>query len=528
VCDLIGTDTELYKADGSINKAQEKRNVTKEKLQNLKDEYEKLKGLSDPVYAGEFDEMVYAYLTELRNNYGGRNIKEMSLDDLTEMYEILRGIDETLQDARKLIGWGDAENVYEAGDAIVSEQNQITQSRKGGKRNAAQIARDNSLNLSLSPIRNVERMSGYNQDSFLLKLFKKFEQGIRKKNKFVMEAYKGFEGLTSGKEYDDALYTEVGGKKYTDIKGRRFGISKMQMMQAVLSYEREVANGMHHIENGGFTFADLDMLRKGKLKDAISAEYSHRVSAAADMEAEFSETLKNDKWCQDYMKAARKFFDGTAKDAINETSIALKHRIIAKDKNYIPFEVDKNFIVQEISAANDIQQTINSYGVLKDIKKGASQALIITGLNNILDRHIDMVGNIYGLAIEVRNYNKVWNMRTLDAEGNAQTVKEVIETNWGKEGVAHIAQAVQDIQGRRPNEQSALYKKVKSGYIGATFLLNLSVVTKQIGSLYSATSMLKWRGPVRQIGNLFYTMVNHKKISAEVDKYTAAAWMRRQ
>lgn len=462
VCGLIDTDTELYHADGSINKAQEKRNLTKEKLQNLKDEYEKLKTHSDPIYAGEFDEMVYAYLTDLRDNYGGKNLKDMSLDELTEMYESLRGIEETLQDARKLIGWGDMDDVYEAGDAIVAEQSEITQSRKGGKRNAAQIARDKSLNLSLSPVRNVERMSGYNQDSYLLKLFKKFEQGIRKKNKFVMEAYKNFESLTSDKEYDDAIYKEVSGKKYEDVNGRKFGVSKMQMMQTILSYEREAANSMHHIEGSGFSFADLDMLRKGRFKDAISEEYSHRVPAAVNLVAEFTEALKNDKWCQDYMETARKFFNGIAKDVINETSIALKHRIIAKDKSYIPFEVDKNFVVREISAEDEIQQTINAYGMLKDTKKDASQPLIITGLNNILDRHIDQVGNVYGLAIEVRNFDKVWNLKSLDVKGNEFTVKAAIQRNWGIEGTDHITQAVQDIQAPRHSKQSALYKKIKS------------------------------------------------------------------
>ena len=528
VCDLIDTDTDLYKADGSINKAQVKRDETKEKLSQLKDEYEKLKDHADPMYSGEFDDMVYTYLKELRDKFSEKSLKEMSVDELAEMYEILRGIDETLADARKLIGWGDAESVYEAGDSIVAEQNAITQKRKNGKRNAAQKGIDKIDNLGLSPVRNVERMSGYNQDSALLKLFKKFEQGIRKKNFFVMNAYKSFEKLTSGKEYDDAVYKEVGGKKYTDVNGRKFGLSKMQMMQAILSYERETANKMSHIEGSGFSFADLDMLKKGKLRDAISEEYSHRVPAAIGMVAEFQEILKDDKWCQDYMAAARKFFNETAKNAINETSIVLKHRIIAKDKNYIPFEVDKNFVVREISAENDIQQTINSYGMMKDIKKGASQPLIITGLNNILDRHIDQVGNVYGLAIEVRNFNKVWNVRSKDDAGNNPTVKTAVQRNWGVDGVKHIEQAVQDIQGPRSRERSALYDKVKSNYIGATFLLNLSVVTKQIGSLFSSTSMLKWRDPARMISNLLYTMANHKNISAEVDKYTATAWMRRQ
>lgn len=526
VVNLIDIDTDLVNPDGTVNKAQERRNETKMKLSDLAAEYEKLK-TSDPVYAGEFDEAVYNYLTELRDNFAGRHLREMTLGELTEMYEILRSIEETLQDARKLIGWGDAETVYEAGDSIIAEQNAITAKRKDGKRTWQQEKRDNSLALTLSPVRYVERMSAYHQNSYLLRMFKAFEKGIRKKNMFKMQAYKSFEALTSRNQYEDAIYTPIG-SIYTDANGRSFRLSKMQMMQAILSLEREQANNMSHIEGSGFSFADLDMLKKGRLKDAISEEHSHRVPNAVDMVGEFIDLLKDDKWAQDYMVAARKFFNEIAKDAINETSLALKHRIVAKDKSYIPFEVDKNFIVNEISAANDVQQTINSYGMLKDTKKFASNPLIITGLNNILDRHIEQVGNIYGLAIEVRNFNKVWNVRGLEADSGDPTVKATIQRNWGDKGLKLVEQAVQDIQGPRHNSQSDLYKKIKSGYIGATFLLNLSVVSKQIGSLFSATSMLRWRGPVRQIGNLLYTMTHSKKLSAEVDKYTASAWMRRQ
>lgn len=526
VVNLIDIDTDLVNPDGTVNKAQERRNETKMKLSDLAAEYERLKS-SDPVYAGEFDEAVYNYLTELRDNFAGRHLREMTLGELTEMYEILRSIEETLQDARKLIGWGDAETVYEAGDSIIAEQNAITAKRKDGKRTWQQEKRDNSLALTLSPVRYVERMSGYHQSSYLLRMFKAFEKGVRKKEFFKMQAYKSFEVLTNRKQYEDAIYTPVG-SIYTDANGRSFRLSKMQMMQAILSLERERANNMSHIEGSGFSFADLDMLKKGNLKDAISEEHSHRVPNAVDMVGEFIDLLKNDKWAQDYMVAARKFFNETAKDAINETSLALKHRIVAKDKSYIPFEVDKNFIVNEISAANDVQQTINSYGMLKDTKKFASNPLIITGLNNILDRHIEQVATIHGLAIEVRNFNKVWNVRGLEANSGDPTVKATIQRNWGDKGLKLVEQAVQDIQGPRHNSQSDLYKKIKSGYIGATFLLNLSVVTKQVGSLFSATSMLRWRGPVRQIGNLLYTMTHSKKLSAEVDKYTASAWMRRQ
>lgn len=529
VCSLIDTDTDLYKSDGNINKAQVQRNLTKDKLQALKDEYEKLKDYDDPVYSGEFDDAIYLMLKDLKENYEGRTLKEMSIDELRDMYDILRSIGDTLADARNLIGKGESIDVYEAGDAIISEQREVARKRKKDKRSGSQKAKDGIINLSLAPVRNVERMSGYKEDSVLVDLFNDFEIGVRQKDFFEMESKKSFEAVTTGenaKAYESAVYDAFGNKSYMDAHGKAFSISKMQMMQAILSQDRERANGMNHIKGGGLVFADLDLLRKGDLKEAISSENSHLVSIADGVVEQFRQELANDKWAQEYMAVARAFFDGKAKDAINNTMLTLKHRIVAKDKNYIPFEVDKNFVVREISAANDIQQTINSYGMLQETKDKAPQPLIMTGLNNIIDRHIDQVSAVVGLAIPVRNFNKVWNVHSVD--GVDTTVNNAIETNWGKEGKKFIEQAVQDIQGPRHNSQSELYKKVKSGYIGATFLLNGSVVAKQIGSMFAATSMLRWRDPVSMMGNLLYTMANYKKIAAEVDKYTASAWKRRQ
>jgi hypothetical protein len=37
--------------------------------------------------------------------------------------------------------------------------------------------------------------------------------------------------------------------------------------------------------------------------------------------------------------------------------MTLKHRIIATGSKYIPYEVNKDFVVREITSENDIQQT---------------------------------------------------------------------------------------------------------------------------------------------------------------------------
>ena len=120
------------------------------------------------------------------------------------------------------------------------------------------------------------------------------EAGMRKKNFFKMNAYKLFEELSSGKQYEDAVYKPFG-NEYTGKEGRKFRVSKMQMMQAILSYEREQSNfNMRHVDTGGFSFADLSLLEKGNVQKAVSKEHSHDVPAAGWMVAEFNEALKGD------------------------------------------------------------------------------------------------------------------------------------------------------------------------------------------------------------------------------------------
>ena len=530
VLETLDTDTDLYKEDGSINKSQQKRNEMREQLRTLRDEYRKIE--KHEAYATEFDDYIMSYLTDMEEKFSGKKLKDLSLDEAYELCDILKSINDVLSDARKMIGFADAEYTYEVADAVAHEQAAVVADRKNGKRNFANKTNDKMQNFVLSPVRNVERMSGYAEGAMLVKVMQGLEQGVRDKNIFVMESYKMFEDLSSSKAnkkiFESAVYDPFG-KKYTDTKGKEFRVSKMQMMQAILSYEREQANkNLNHIESSGFMFADLDLLRKGKMKNAIESENAHSVPAAVWMVSEFNEALENDSWAQNYMRTAREFFDGKAKKAVNDAAMATKHRIIAKDKSYIPFEVNQNDVYREVTALNEVQKTISGYGMLQETKNKAPQALIITGLNNVIDRHIEQVGTVYGLTVPVRNFNKVWNTRAESSSGR-KMVKEIISDNWGADGAKHIEAAVRDIQGPRSNDNPYWYKKIRSNYIGATFALNASVVTKQVGSLFSAKSALEnYRSSGAMLANLVYTMVKWKSIAAEVDQYTASAWVRRR
>lgn len=525
VCQIVDTSTPLYKKDGSLNKAQAKRNAVLVELDNLIRAYERTKTDPDDLVASAYVEDVAEYLKEIKDNFAGKNVSNLSLAELDELYNTMRAIDDILVDARKLIGMDDLEYIYDAGDSVIKEQQSIKGKRKNGKMNKIQSL-DNKLALnSLSPMRAVLRMAGYDEDSVLYELFRAIEQGVWDKEMFVMEAVKMFEELTTGKNeklYEEAIYKPFG-KALKDKNGKEFRVTKMQMMQAVMSYERELANNkLSHVTEGGFTFADYNLLAKGKLAQSVAASNSHTVTMGAVIANQFKSELAKDSWAQEYMKAARKFFNETARDAINDVTLKLQHRIIANETAYIPYEVNKNFVPREIQQ-DEIQQTISGYGMLKDIQTSAKQPLVITGLNNVLDRHINQVGNVHGLAIPIRDFNKVWGVKL----GNTSVV-DIIQENWGLDGTKLITQAIKDVQGSRLNNHSELYQMLKGGYISATFMLNGSVVMKQIGSAFTSSAKLKLRNPATVMANLVYTMAHFKEIAAEVDKYTPAVWMRRQ
>lgn len=538
VWNLIDTDTDLYKKDGSVNKAQQRRNLTKERLENLRKQYAEFEKYSTngdetnahPEYYGEYEKDIADYLKYLEDNFSGKSLAEMTLDELELMYYVLKSVHDCLMSANELVGGLAHIETQAVATEVVDEQMEIWKKRKNKKRNLLVKFNDDVVqNLSLSPLRYVEKMAGYNPDSMLVKVMTDIEDGMRKKNRFIMESYKMFELESIEEQNWFEAAQEASGKTYTDLYGEEFKISLMQKMQAVLTYEREQANpNLRHVMGGGFIFADIDLLRKGKTKEALSEKNSHYVKVDENLIASFMQEINSDPNSVAYMNRARKFFNEKAKNAMNEASMATKHRLVATETAYIPEKVDRNALIQEIDAKHDAQKTVNSYGILQSITPGASQAVYITGLNNVIDTHIEEVGTVYGLAAPVRNFNKVMNSK-VDNGYKESSVKTVLDLVWGVKAVDLVNQAVQDVQGRRTSNVYPFIADIRGKLISSTFALNLSVVTKQIGSLFSANSELyTFRNPAEMMAHLAYTMAHYDEIAAEIDKYTATAWMRRQ
>lgn len=501
-----------------------KQQTLAQQLAELRDRYADLKTDNDPDFQSEYDSYLRDQIDDLAEIAKDKTVADMSLGDLERVYRVIRAVQKTLVDAKKLISGRDRASVKQAADKIVVEQRNV-QIRRSDKKIAKFLSpvSDFVQGQSLSAMRNVERISGYDRSSALYKLFEDINDGVQKKNMFVMETEKKFADLINQKEKYNKAVGEKLKTNLVDDNGHEVYMTKMQIMQTVMSWEREQANpGMKHLTAGGIKVLDYDLVKKGKSR---AAEMSAVRVGISEHSMAHLKQMVSDSYSKEFMKTAHEFFDVDAKARINETMLRLKHYTVANDKSYIPFKVDKTHVVQEIDGTNQMPALIENAGILKEKSQNATQPIIIEGLNDVISEHKDTVGKIYGLAIPIRNFNKVWN-----AKSEKLTVKESVGQVWNKYGIDLIQQAVQDVQRSRQRSNNALdvaVAKVSSNFASAVLNFNVSVAMKQAASLQTAYLYLKHRNIVTSTAEFARTCKNYQSIIDEIDAHTAQHYMRR-
>lgn len=502
--------------DQSTKAAQRYRDG-KAALLNLKNAYDSLQ-YEDYDFSSEFSEEFSSHISELANAVGNTPLRDMSYEQLQDVHDILSDIKFMLQQATKQIGIDEAITNYEAGQELIDVMRYVEE--KGlttGK--VSSFFR----NWTENPMRATREMSAFRDDSRLKKLFDQLNEGRRKMETFRMNAYKEFDKLRASKE-DAKNFNDAVEKAFDfglkDRYGKPLKITKMQAMQLVLTWEREQANkGRKHLESGA-VIPDIDLQAKGKFKEAKRAgQHTGMITQETidTIESKLSE------WDKKYLDTARNFFNGMAKDAINETTMVTRHRPIATEASYIPYVVNKDYVKKESDNVK-FDATIEGWGSLKSVKNNAPQELIMNGLNAVAADHIDSVGKVYGLSIPVRNFNKVFNMQqTIENGGIA--VKEAIGDAWGEAGLELIDKAVADVQTPRRHDTVPAVQFIKSAFVQSTLASNISVSIKQAASYPTAGAYLKGASLLKGLAK--YATVKNQEVWDEIDEHTSQHWLRR-
>lgn len=476
VCTQINK-SQMYWKNGNEKKA-------KPYLESLIAQYESLRNDSDFDYRDEYDNEISLYLSELNKKIGNKQLSQLSANELNDIYEIVKSIKNSLIDATKQIGRDTAISNYQSRKKIINE---VMNSQ--GMRN--KVVGEYEF-WTLNPMRFVRMMSDYDDNAELNRQFKELEKGQRKSYKVMYDLSNSLNKLQENKKEFKRFTHDKIETNLIDTNGNKVIMTPAQIAQVYMTAQRK--QGLTHLMRGGINIYDIESLTKGKSGDGTvnKAVIVPHISVE-DINALYDLLTDYDK---SWISAAKQTFEDS-KSFINETSLVLKHRKLAKGNNYIPLEVDSEDRQNEISGLT-FDATLEGNGALKAVNPNAGQRLIIRGLPMVLDKHISFVSSYAGLAIPIRNFKKIYGgtlSRKYDYNAdNIYTVKAAINKKWttskDKIGTNLVEQAIADLESRREVDRAKLTSRIQSLWVQYTLAGNISVTLKQAASYPTAGAIL--------------------------------------
>ena len=519
VCDmLVDADMSSYRSQNTLSA-----------LSELELQYANLQNDPDYDYASEYSNEIKVQINELSEALKGKQLKELSKSEMQEVYDIVKTISTTLKNAKTLI---DSNLKITAHQSAVELMRQ--QSKTKGKGRTPFGLFDYGL---LNSMRYVNLISEGNKDGVLNILFDELNRGARKKDFLTMKWQKPFENLI---REDNKSYREFREKlvdtPFVNVKGETVQLTESQIVQLIMTAKRE--QGRKHLAGGGFVAVDTKRLLKGK---SGAKTKGNIVENTADTLIEQIVKLSNNlsPYAQKWMSLAENLFNNEVTKEVNNTSFMLKGYKIANEKYYIPLMADKDYTATQLEGVS-MDKTIENAGFTKAVNVNAGNRIVIDGIDQVINRHIDTVSNYVSLAVPIRNFNKVWNGQTssfYDADflkeikRDRLSVKEAIKDKWGDRAARVIENTVSDLQSSRAehSEIGGIYNKILGNEISATFLGNLSIVLKQAASYPTAAAVLSSDSLLKGSKGFAY-IPSSKRLQAlfdEIDEHTGAHYKRR-
>lgn len=448
-------------------------------------------------------------------------INDMGIQGVRELLEAVLEFEHKVQTDKKLIDSEYKKTNYELAREIEKE---VKESKGYNPKSVISDALNKYNTMILSSIRELRKMSGYKDESRLVMLGKELNDGQLKATKFKQDSTEYFDPFVKGnKEFMDKVSDEF--NIYIGEKdGKKYYISKAMRISLYLHSKNE-ANLRHIIggtkvergevikySGGGITVPDVDLFKAGKVAEAYARGENVKLTKTGLQSILSGMTAKE----TELANLVHNYLNGMASGAINETSLKLDGYERARVTNYFPIRTDANFTTTEFEAIMR-DASIEGMGILK-ARSGGVNPVMLEDVLQVVNRQMDSVSKYYGLAIPVRNFNKIFNSTATAYEGS---VKKQIAEKWGTRGIRYIENLIADVQGARKSESSWI-DKIRGKYAQAVLTLNPSVTMKQAASFPTAAATIGWKPVIKALN------ATVKVDRALIDKYTPLLWYRNQ
>lgn len=465
--------------------------IAYESLKSKNDSKEKKYSFID-VNSIAFREGTLEVLKYLSENLSGKNIYDLSADDLIDIYEAMQELDNSLRSAVEIILDGQKMAVQEAANRAIAETESVKYKKDVQRFSntavnvAAGIPREiknKFLATQLDPVRYGRKLSGYHEDYVISQVMRELHEGDKKRTRIMQECFVRVQAVTSS--YSKS---EIKGLQRNDVTefnfkeqktGKRVKVSQ-GMLLAIYLTDRQ-ADGHRHLVNENYNhytvIPDLDMMNLGR--DGMNK--SHRVRfSEADLRA-IKQYVENNKMLSELAGAISEVYNTVLNQYINEVSMAKYGKLIATVKNYYPLWVysdgaryEKNFEAE----FNDIRMKNRSF---TKQRTRSYDPIVINDVLKTFTKSVQSASEYCGMLIPIENFKRVYNSGNGDV-----TLHEAIKEKFGESAEHYIEKLMADLQNAPEILDNTWLQKAQGNFMGAKLLMNPGAAIKQLAAFPTA------------------------------------------
>ena len=470
----------------------------KARLDKLHEQLAQAEALPDSEKARALQDRLKARIRDTEN----RVSLPMTVDQLRLLKAITSSTLHVIRTENKTLSLAKAEEVSAIADAAAYEVKTSKGNRPGGRFDGLRNTLTKYQLDMLGGERVFRMLGGYAKNGQMEKLARMLNDGQRRQSEITIKGEKLFAdvtGKTHLKEMDafagpGAETVDIG---LTDTKGNSVPLNHAMLCSLYMHLQN--ADSRQHLLNGGLTVPNMEQYTKGNIERAYQEGQTVHLGGLQNADGTpmvdtVLQTVENA--LTDYDRAwiadMQELFNQYTTNLINETSMQLLGYNRAGVKNYYPIAVDKSALATQIEGLN-LDATIEGRGFLKNRVKKAVQPILLEECNNVVQRSIRDTAAYAGLALPIRDVQKVLNSNVETKDGVYNLKNGIIKEQWGRSAVEYINDLLTDLQTtqrKRDNGVSRMAARLRGNYAGAILTLNPGVAIAQAASLPTAAAVL--------------------------------------
>ena len=506
------TPEEIQEISKKIEHIREMGDRMDEKLKRLKTAYDEFINSDDPLIANSHDDAVSAHMMRLIVRVGDTPLRDMTIDQLQDVYDVYKVVLATIRNANKSFKDNKNREISTRANQVMAEIDALGVKR--GKRPVFMNWIEKFGWDGLKPVYAMEHIGS----NGLIDAYNNVRAGEDTWAKDIVEAREYYLERFRKYKYDSWDFDKK--YKFTSTTEKNFELTLDQIMSLYAYSKRDQA--ADHLKYGGIVFDPktevVEQTKHGiKVKYNVANATAYNISeeTLADIISKLTDDQKS------FVDEMQTYLSDVMGAKGNEVSLAMYDVKLFREKHYFPLKSAHQYMAKaKEQAQGDVK--IKNSGFSKETKPHAKNPIVLSSFMDVWANHVNEMSMYHAFVLPMEDFYRIYNYTTPSKDENLPTegVNASIENAYGSAATEYIEQMLKDLNGgARSDSRTGFINKMMGLFKKGAVFASLSVVVQQPSAIARAAALVDTKyfiGP----------KVDHKRHKAlwdEVKQYAPVA-----